>query len=332
MPSRTEMARDDGAVVPTASTPPPTRAARLPGFVRFPLLIVLSLTTSLSLLSAASGFIDPQLREVSRSSNEDVRVLSSIAWKLTELSLAWFGNFDDIDLIALSVLTHAPWYYLLYTFYAVEPTTIGICLSIDALSLAGPTRLLRARAPAHNPRAPRAAVPNRAIISDAQTALATSLLGASVYGVALFASLQTFLPAFMTVHFDALPTLAGAHAANLPFLVASLLPVGLAAREFILVPGLAASSTSGDAKRKAFNPETAGLREHFVHNFWWFGAGARTLIKRTATLTVLTAAHSFVHASTVLAGGDQVGAAGYSAVWVVGGLVTGLVYAWVENV
>ncbi|KAH7047516.1 hypothetical protein B0J12DRAFT_741418 [Macrophomina phaseolina] len=326
------MAREDGAAVPTATAPPPTPAAKLPGYVRFPLLIVLSFTTSMSLLSAASEFMDPQLRAVCHSSNEDAKVISSIAWKLTELSLGWFGNFDDIDLVSLSVLTHTPWYYLLYTFYGVEPTTVVICLVIDALSLAGPTRLLRARAPAHNPRAPRAAVPNRAIISDAQTVLATSLLGAAVYGVSLFAAFQTFLPAFMVVHFDNLPSLAAAHAANLPLLVATLLPVGFAAREFVLVPSLAAQSSRADAERKAFNPETAGLREHVVYNLWWFSKGTRVLVKRTAALVALTFAHSWSHAGTVLEGADEVGAAGYSGVWAVAATLTGLVYAWVENV
>lgn len=88
------MAREDGAVTNTATAPPPTRASRLPGYVRFPLLVVLSFATSMSLLSAASEFMDPQLRAVSRSANEDVKIVSSIALKLTELSLGWFGNFD----------------------------------------------------------------------------------------------------------------------------------------------------------------------------------------------------------------------------------------------
>ncbi|KAL1628141.1 hypothetical protein SLS56_005961 [Neofusicoccum ribis] len=332
MVSRKEMAREDGAVTNTATAPPPTRASRLPGYVRFPLLVVLSFATSMSLLSAASEFMDPQLRAVSRSANEDVKIVSSIALKLTELSLGWFGNFDDIDLVSLSVLTHTPWYYLLYTFYAVEPTTILICLTIDALSLAGPTRLLRARAPQHNPRAPRAAVPNRAIISDAQTVLATSLLAAAVYAVALFAAFQTFLPAFMAVHFDNLPSLQAAHAASLPALLATLLPVGYAAREFILVPGLAAQADRADAARAAFNPATASLADTLRHNVWWFGKGTRVLVKRTATVVAATAAHAYAHAATVLEGGDAVGAAGYAGVWTAAGLVTGLVFAWVENV
>lgn len=238
----------------------------------------------------------------------------------------------DIDLVSLSVLTHTPWYYLLYTFYAVEPTTILICLTIDALSLAGPTRLLRPRAPQHNPRAPRAAVPNRAIISDAQTVLATSLLAAAVYAVALFAAFQTFLPAFMAVHFDNLPSLQAAHAASLPALVATLLPVGYAAREFILVPGLAAQADRADAARAAFNPATASLADTLRHNVWWFGKGTRVLVKRTATVVAATAAHAYAHAATVLEGGDAVGAAGYAGVWTAAGLVTGLVFAWVENV
>ncbi|OMP86997.1 hypothetical protein BK809_0007083 [Diplodia seriata] len=344
MPSRKEMAREDGTTAVPISAPtrptPSAAARRLPGYVRFPLLIVLSLATSLSLLSATSEFIDPQLREVSQSSssaNEDVKVLATIAWRLTELSLAWFGNFDDIDLVALSVLTHAPWYYLLHTFYAVEPTTVLLCLGIDALSLAGPTRLLRARAPAHkwlsssSPSSSRL-VPNRAIIADAQTAVATSLLGAAVYGVALFGALQTFLPAFLTVHFDGLASLEGAHGATLPALVAVLFPVGAAAREFVLVPGLAARTNLADAKRSAFNPETDGFAAHLRHNLWWFGPGARVVVKRTAALAALTAAHAWVHASTVLQGGDQVGAVGYAAVWVGAGVATGAVYAWVENV
>lgn len=238
----------------------------------------------------------------------------------------------DIDLVSLSVLTHTPWYYLLHTFYDVDAPTIAICATIDALALALPTRLLRARAPAHNPRAPRAAVPNRAIISDAQTVLATSLLAAAVHAVVLFAAFSTFLPSFMIVHFDDLPSLAGAHAANLPLLVATLLPLGYAAREFVLVPSLAAQTNRADVVAEAFNPETASLRETVVHNVWGFGKGSRVLVKRTAAVVALGSAHAYGHAATVLGGVDQVGAAGYAGVWTVGSVLTAVVFAWVESV
>lgn len=94
MVSRKEMAREDGTAVPTGTAPPPTPAAKLPGYVRFPLLIILSFATSTSLLSAASEFMDPQLRAVSHSSNENAQIVWSMAGKLLELSLGWFGHFD----------------------------------------------------------------------------------------------------------------------------------------------------------------------------------------------------------------------------------------------
>ncbi|KAF2139561.1 uncharacterized protein K452DRAFT_231905 [Aplosporella prunicola CBS 121167] len=324
------MARDNA--VPMATRPAPVPTSKLPAFLRFPLLVVLGFATSMALYSGASEFIDPQLRAVCRSSNEDYKVASSIAWRLAEMGLGWFASYDDIDLISFSLLTHSPWYYLLYTFYDVQPATIAICLSIDAASLAIPTRLLRPRAPAHNPRAAPEAVPNRSIINDFQTVTATSLLGSAIYSVVLSAAFLTFLPSFMVVHFEGLVSLVRAHAASLVTLFITLAPLGYAAREFLLTPSLSAQTHRGDAEHEAFNPETAGLVEHLMHNFWWGSKKTRVLIKRTATLVVFSWMHSFAHAAGVLEGGDVVGAAGYSGVWAAGSLLSGLIFRWVENV
>ncbi|KAK7547161.1 hypothetical protein IWX49DRAFT_504456 [Phyllosticta citricarpa] len=324
------MARENAvATASEAATGP----AKLPGYLRFLLLILLSSSTSVALLSVGSEFLDPQLRAVTRSGTEDFHVLAPLAWKFTELAVCWFGSFDDIDILSLSVLTHAPWFFLLTTFYEVAPGSAILCLAVDAISVALPTRLLRPRAPAHNTNAPRAAVPNRGIINDVQTRAATSLLAAAVFAVALYTALTTgFLTQHLVAHFDGIPTLETAHAATLVNLLAVTLPLGYAAREFLLTPSLGALDNTADAKRKAFNPETAGLWEHVLYNFWWYEKGTRVLLRRTVTVVAVAMAHTVGHSVFALEGGDAMGAVGFAGVWAAATVVVAALFAWVEDV
>ncbi|KAK8221322.1 hypothetical protein IWZ01DRAFT_537248 [Phyllosticta capitalensis] len=312
---------------------PPVAPSKLPSWLRFPLLILLSSSTSVALLSVGSEFLDPQLRAVTRAGTDDFHVLASLSWKFLELAVCWFGNFDDIDILSLSVLTHTPWFFLLATFYEVAPGSALLCLAVDAISVALPTRLLRPRAPTHNSRAPRAAVPNKSIIDDFQTRAATSALAAAVFGVALYTSLSTgFLTSFMLTHFDGIPSLERAHSLNLVNLVIALLPIGYAAREFLLTPSLGALENTGDAKRKAFNPETASLWEHVLYNFWWYEKGTRVLLRRTTTVVAVGMGHAVGHSVFALEGGDAVGAVGFAGIWAAATIVTAALYAWVEDV
>ena len=83
------------ATIPAAS-PAPT--SKLPPQVRFPLLVVLSLTISSSLYSLVSPFTSGDLATVSRSRDNWLEIVGFLSWKATQLAIGWYGGFDSTNL------------------------------------------------------------------------------------------------------------------------------------------------------------------------------------------------------------------------------------------
>lgn len=243
-------------------------------------------------------------------------------------------SHKDLDLASLTVLTHTPYLFLLSIFYGISNITVLSSLGISVLSTSLPTRLLRSRAAVHNPRAPASAVPNRAIISDAPVVLSTTLFGAALYSLAVWSALRLLgLPLFMASHFDGLRTLERAHAATLQGLFVVLVPLGYAAREFLLTPTLGAKPPpSGEAPPIPFIPATASLRETFEYNLVGEKYRARVAVRRALVLTGLVFASTAAQCYRALQGVDVTGAVGYAAVWGLASLVTGLGFRWVGDV
>ncbi|KAJ9637282.1 hypothetical protein H2199_007569 [Coniosporium tulheliwenetii] len=302
------MARDDA--VPMATRPPPLPASKLPAPLRFPLLVILSLSSSFFLYTFFSGFMGNELAGVSRTVNENWQVASLLGWKILELGIGWYGNFDDLDVVALTILSHAPYVYLLSTFYEISPLTTLLTLGIDTAAIALPIRLLRPRSPPHNPAAPRAAVPNRFIIHDFSVRLLLMMLGTAVYASIMYAALCTNLTVWLATHFDG---------------------------EFLFTPAVGAQSSLKDITHEHFNPATASLAETLAWNFG-FGAHskhskrARVLALRTAVLVGFVGLNTWVQTYGSLEGADAMGAAGYAALWAMAGLATGGVFGWVGDV
>jgi hypothetical protein len=82
--------------------------SKLPPSVRFPLLVVLSLSLSSFLYSLAAPVIESDLASVSRRLEGWAEVLALFGWKTFELGLGWWGGYDGYDLAALSLLSHGP--------------------------------------------------------------------------------------------------------------------------------------------------------------------------------------------------------------------------------
>ena len=72
----------------------PVEAAKLPPPLRFPLLVIINLSLSAFLYSLASEVTGYELAPVSRSLNESWQVLALVGWKVVELAVGWYGNFD----------------------------------------------------------------------------------------------------------------------------------------------------------------------------------------------------------------------------------------------
>jgi len=82
--------------------------SKLPAPLRFPLLVLLSLTLSSLLYSFTAQYTAGDLASVSRSLSKWWEVAALVGWRIFELGLGWFGNYDGYDLASLSLLCHGP--------------------------------------------------------------------------------------------------------------------------------------------------------------------------------------------------------------------------------
>lgn len=91
MPSRKDMSHGAVAIPRSPSVAP---SSSLPGSLRFPLLVILSLTLSASLYTFAADFSVGELAGISRSLNEWWEVVGLLGWRTTELGIGWWGEYD----------------------------------------------------------------------------------------------------------------------------------------------------------------------------------------------------------------------------------------------
>lgn len=78
--------------------PPPLSSSKVPGFLLFPTLVVLSLTISSALYSVASVFTVGDLSSVSRSLDDWWEVVGLIGWRIVVLAFGWWGEYDSAQL------------------------------------------------------------------------------------------------------------------------------------------------------------------------------------------------------------------------------------------
>lgn len=84
------------------------RRSRLPSVIQFPLVAILSFSVSSLGYSFINEFSQGELATVMRTWNTSREVGIMTAWRVTELALGWFANFDSVDLAALNLLSHSP--------------------------------------------------------------------------------------------------------------------------------------------------------------------------------------------------------------------------------
>lgn len=223
---------------------------------------------------------------------------------------------------------HAPFAYLLTTFYNITPLTAATNICIEVISFALPTYLLRPRSLAHKNNAP---LRNRFLLDSYQVQLSSFMLATGVYVVLLWGGLKTgVLNTFLVQYFD-IPTLEVAHIETPLSLVVKTFIAGFAAKAFLLNPSFAAqplseNQTPGDT----FDPATATLSQTLEYNFYNYTQRTRTLIQQTLIL------NSFLFIATVqrsmtLVGTDIIGAVGYAGVWVAANTLIALWFGWVGD-
>ncbi|KAG4432594.1 hypothetical protein IFR05_011919 [Cadophora sp. M221] len=310
------------------------RPSKIPAVLRFPLVVTLSLTLSALLYSFAADYTSGDLARVSRTLDQWRQVGVLVGWRTFELGLGWFGNYDGYDLASLSLLSHGPPLYLLGSFYEVSLRSVIFSLVIDTLTTYIPFRLLRPLSLAHSASTSKhsVAVRNKDIITSYTIQTYTTILAGAIYAVTLFTSYTTFLPVYLVTYFDGIRSIAAAHPNSLVTIFPTTFILGLAAKSFIFTPTVTAAPTAEDAKYAAFHPETATLGETFWYNVWGFSSRQKVMIKRTATLMLVTGVNTFVQTFVTIEGVEATGAVVYSGVWVAAAMITGITLGVVGDV
>ncbi|TAQ84231.1 hypothetical protein B7494_g7448 [Chlorociboria aeruginascens] len=321
-PRKDKLAEKVTAVIQKGDAP--LRASKLPPFLRFPLLVLLSLTISSLLYSLTAELTAGDLARVSRTLDGWWEVGALVGWRTFELGLGWFGGYDSYDLAALSLLSHGPPLYLLGAFYDIRPTTVILSLVIDSLTTYIPFRLLRPLSAAHaastSPHSTK--VPNKDIVTDSSVQVYTTLLAAAIYSVTLYAAYTSYLPVYLVTYFSGIPSVAAAHSATPITLFPLMLVLGLATRSFIFTPSTASSSSSSRAT--PFDPLTASFGRTLEYNFWGYSERTKVIIKRTAALVVVSGVNTFIQTFVTVEGVEATGAIAYSGVFAVAAAISGI--------
>ncbi|KAI5926567.1 hypothetical protein F4810DRAFT_707656 [Camillea tinctor] len=300
-----------------------TTPSKLPKPIQFPLVATLSLSLSALGYSLAWPYTKALLAEHARipETREEIGVL--VGWRIFELALGWFSNYDGYDLTALNLLSHGPPLYLLFAHYDIHPGALLLTLAIETVASYVPFRLLRPLSTAHaNPTA----VPNAEIVSDRSITLLTTLLAGAIYSVSLALAYATFLPTRLIVHFAGLPSLARAHEPYFvsPALIPLALALGFAAQVLIFAPAEATGPTDEDARNARFDPVEATLGETVRWNIWGWTSQTKVVVKRTALLVLVTGTNTFLQTYLTIRGVEVEGAAAWSGVWALAAAATGL--------
>ncbi|KAI1154220.1 hypothetical protein F4825DRAFT_197893 [Nemania diffusa] len=303
--------------------------SKLPKAVQFPLVAILSLAISELGYSLLWPYTQGVLAAHARLPGTWAEVGAIMGWRLFELALGWFGDYDGYDITALNLLSQGPPLYLLFAHYDTQPQALLIIVAIETLATYIPFRLLRPLSRAH---ADPAAVPNADILTDAPIALLTTLLAGAIYSVSLLFAYATYLPTYLVVYFANLPSLVRAHESSYVGLLPVTLALGFAARVFIFTPAEATERTLADAENEAFDPVKASLRETVRWNFFGWSSQTKVAIQRTSLAMLVTGVNTFLRTRLTVVGVETAGAAAWSSVWVLAAAVTGLALSAVGGV
>ena len=234
-----------------------------------------------------------------------------------------------VDYASLIVLSRLPTFFLLTTFYNIPGTTVVGCLVIDVITNSLPFLLLRPLLPQHKSSSVKSRGSARSVINDLPIRLTTSLLAAAIHATVIYVSYQTWLPIHLVEHFDGLRDISAAHSSAPIYLIASLLPAGYAARDLLFTPYVVKRAETERDVQLAFDPETATFAETLQQNLWGFSRPTKFLVKRLATVAVVTGSSTWLQTFVTLEGVESYGALGWSGMWVLATALTGVAFWWV---
>ncbi|KAH6654356.1 hypothetical protein BKA67DRAFT_535680 [Truncatella angustata] len=302
-----------------------TQKSKIPKAIQFPLVVILSLAVSSVGYSITYPYTKAAIAVHARSLEHWSEYGTLMAWRIFELALGWFGDYDGYDLAALNLLSHGPPLYLLNAFYRVPASALILTLAIETFATYLPFRLLRSLSKAH--RDP-ANAPNADLLTDKPIALLTTLLSGAIYTVTLFAAYASYLPTALIVYYDSLPSIQAAHESTYINLLPVTLTLGFAATNFIFTPAEAEAET----KAVDFDPVNASLKETLSWNFWGWSNRTKTVVKRTAILMLVTGASTTIQTALTVQGAEPIGAFAWATPWVLASAVTGVALGAVGSV
>ncbi|KAJ0109191.1 hypothetical protein J7T55_009522 [Diaporthe amygdali] len=310
---------------PESTAAPAERRSTLPPVLQFPLVAILSFSISSLGYSFINEFTQGELATIMRTLETPRELGIMTAWRLTELALGWFANFDSIDLAALNLLSHSPTFYLMAAFYNLSTKTAIAGLTVDVIASFVPFLLLRPLSAAHKSSS---STPNREIIADKPIQVLSTLLASFIYSVVLFLSYKTFLPGILVLYFIGIPTVEPLHSATSiyvsPLATTLALASGIAARSFIFTPLAATGRTEADEKAAQFDPVNASLGETLWWNIWGYTTQTKVGVARTIVLMVVTGINTTLQGTLTISGVEATGAAVYASIWVVAAFFTGV--------
>ncbi|RYP83235.1 hypothetical protein DL769_001431 [Monosporascus sp. CRB-8-3] len=88
--------------------PSASSSSKLPAPLRFPLVATLSLSLCALGYAIAYSYTDAVIAAFERPLETWTEVGLVFGWRILELALGWFGNYDSYDLAAMNVLSHGP--------------------------------------------------------------------------------------------------------------------------------------------------------------------------------------------------------------------------------
>lgn len=306
---------------------PVARRSKLPAGVQFPLLSIISLSISSLLYSFLNEWTGSELATVGKSLDNWAEVGVLASWRITELALGWWGNFDSLDLAGLNLLAHGPTMYLLSTFYGISAPTAIAAVAIEMISTFVPFQLLRPLSGFH--AAGAKGVANREIVTDVPIAVYTTLLSTIIYSITIFTAMHLTVPQALVLHFQGIPSVEPAYKAEYVGILPVMLAFGFAARSFIFTPFAATGPTVEDRKLDEFDPVTATLGETLLWNLWGYTTRAKVIIVRTLVAIVVTGVNTYLQTYITVPGVESAGAASWASTWAVAVSLVGVALALV---
>ena len=235
----------------------------------------------------------------------------------------------------LTVLTHAPIYFLLYSFYGVEPSAVLTTFAIEIVSKTIPFFLFRGPNSVHALSSPRGAeIANREILQDYPTAIFASGGAAALYTIVIYLSFNTWLPVHLVTYFDGIRDISLVHSgpAGFPKVLTQIFLVGYAAYDFLF-----ASSAGWSAKPDSSTEQPVREGEYLITSLYkrtWstLSPKGKILASRSLILATITLLNTVIAGTGSIRGIELMGSVGWGSLWAVASLIVSSFFAWIEAV